>query len=73
MTLACVIDSYSRKNLSIRILNTLDASFCLDLYTEAVRLYGAPGIINTDQGFELPPGAFVSAVVPSGARLSMDG
>jgi putative transposase len=71
--LTCVMDIYSRKILSSVISNTLDASFCVDAYTEAVRLYGAPEIINTDQGSQFTSDAFVAAVATSGARLSMDG
>ncbi len=50
MYLTCVMDIYSRKILSSVISNTLDASFCVEADVEAVRLHGAPGIINTDQG-----------------------
>jgi putative transposase len=71
--LTCVMDIYSRKILSSVISNTLDASFCVDAYTEAVRLYGAPEIINTDQSSQFTSDAFVATVVASGARLSMDG
>ena len=73
MTLACVIDIYSRKILYSGISNTLNTSSCVDATTEEGRLYGSPEFINTGQGFELPPGAFVAAVTASGARLSMDG
>ena len=38
-----------------------------------VRLHGAPGIINTDQGSKFTSDAFVAAVAESGARLSMKG
>jgi putative transposase len=71
--LTCVMDIYSRKMLSSVISNTLDASFCVEAYTEAVRLYEAPEIINTDQGTHFTHYAFVGAVAVSGARLSMDG
>jgi len=71
--LTCVMDIYSRKILSSVISNTLDASFCVDAYTEAVRLHGAPEIINTDQGSQFTSDAFVAAVATSGAKLSMDG
>ena len=71
--LTCVIDIYSRKILSSVISNTLNASFCVDAYIEAVRLYGTPEIINTDQGSQFTSDAFVAAVATSGARLSMDG
>ena len=71
--LTCVMDIYSRKILSSVISNTLDASFCVEAYVEAVRLHGAPGILNTDQGSQFTSDAFVAAVATSGARLSMDG
>ena len=64
---------YSRKSPSRWISNTLDASFCVDASPEAVRLYGPPGIINSDQGSQLPSNACVAAVTPSGVNLSMDG
>ena len=71
--LTCVMDIYSRKILSTVISNTLDASFCVEAYEEAVTLYGSPEIINTDQGSQFTCDAFVAAVAASGARLSMDG
>jgi putative transposase len=71
--LTCVMDIYSRKILSSVISNTLDASFCVEAYVEAVRLHGAPAILNTDQGSQFTSDAFVAAVATSGAQLSMDG
>ena len=71
--LACVMDIYSRKILSSIISNTLDASFCVEAYKNAVWLHGAPNIINTDQGSQFTSDAFVAAVTESGAKLSMDG
>jgi putative transposase len=71
--LACVMDSCSRKNLSSVVSNTLDASFCIEEYTEAVRLYEAPEIINSDQGSQFTSDAFVTAVATSRARLIMAG
>ena len=60
--LTCVMDIYSRKILTSVITNTLDASFCVDAYVEAVRLHGAPDIINTDQGSQFTSNVFVAAV-----------
>ena len=71
--LACVMDIYNRKSLSSVLPNTRDASFCVDATKQAVRLYGVRRIINTDQGSQLPAGAFVTGVTAFGARLSMDG
>jgi putative transposase len=53
--MTCVMDIYSRKILSSVISNTLVASFCVEAYVEAVRIHGAPGIINTDRARSLHP------------------
>jgi putative transposase len=66
------MDIYSRKNPSSVVSNPLDASFSVEAYAEAVRLYEAYQIINTDQVAQFPSDAFVAAVAASGARLSMD-
>jgi putative transposase len=48
--LVAVIDWYSRKVLSWRLPNTLDSGFCVDCLEQALQVYGAPEIFNTDQG-----------------------
>jgi putative transposase len=48
--LVAVMDWYSRKVLSWRISNTMEASFCVDCLEEALRNYGKPEIFNSDQG-----------------------
>jgi len=48
--LVAIMDWASRKVLSWRLSNTLDASFCIDALEEAIALYGTPQIFNTDQG-----------------------
>ena len=53
--LVAVIDWHSRKVLSWRLSNTLDASFCVDALEEAIDTYGKPDIFNTDQGSCNPP------------------
>ena len=42
-----ITDWYSRKVLSWRISNTLDAMFCADCLEEALQRYGNPEIFNT--------------------------
>ena len=48
--LVAVIDWYSRKVLSWRISNSMDASFCVDCLEDALRSHGTPEIFNSDQG-----------------------
>ncbi|OSP48976.1 DDE-type integrase/transposase/recombinase, partial [Pseudoruegeria sp. SK021] len=48
--LVAVMDWYSRKVLSWRLSNSMDAGFCVEALKEALLRYGPPEIFNTDQG-----------------------
>ena len=48
--LVVVMDWYSRKVLSWRISNSMDARFCVDCLEEALRHFGKPELFNSDQG-----------------------
>ncbi len=71
--LVAVMDWYSRKVLSWRLSNTLDASFCVDALEEAVETYGAPEIFNTDQGSQFTSEDFTSVLKRHDIKISMDG
>ena len=71
--LTVILDWYSRKVLSWRLSNTLDADFCVEALNEAVTRYGVPEIVNTDQGAQYTSDAFTKAVKDCGAKISMDG
>lgn len=71
--LVAIIDLYSRKVLSYRFSNTMDASFCVEALEEAVMKWGEPAIFNTDQGSQFTSDAFVSVLESHGIRISMDG
>ncbi len=71
--LAAIIDLYSRKVLSWRISNTMDAEFCVAALEEAIAIWGVPGIFNTDQGSQFTSDAFVGVLETHGIRISMDG
>jgi putative transposase len=45
-----IIDWYSRRVLSWRISNSMEALFCVDCLGEAMRIHGKPEIFNSDQG-----------------------
>lgn len=68
-----VIDLHSRRKLSWRLSNTLDAEFCVEAFKDACERHGSPGIFNTDQGSQFTSEKFLKAVLGSGARVSMDG
>lgn len=71
--LVAIIDWYSRKVLSWRLSNTMEASFCVDCLEEAVRQYGRPEIFNSDQGVQFTAEAFTSVLKREGITISMDG
>lgn len=71
--LTAIIDHYSRKVLSYRLSNTMDASFCIECMKEAVRKYGIPAICNTDQGSQYTSKEFMDLLLSLDIRISMDG
>lgn len=73
MYLMAVIDWHSRKVLSFRLSNTLDADFCVETLNEALERYGQPQIFNTDQGAQFTSQAFTDTLKSAGVRISMDG
>ena len=68
-----MIDWYSRKVLSWRISNSMDAGFCVDCLEDALSQYGKPEIFNSDQGSQFTSDAFIGALKTAGVAISMDG
>ncbi|MDY6792866.1 MAG: IS3 family transposase, partial [Thermodesulfobacteriota bacterium] len=73
MYLVAVMDWNSRKVLSWRVSNTLDADFCVDALEEAIHRFGAPEIFNTDQGAQFTSSAFTDVLKHHNIKISMDG
>jgi putative transposase len=71
--LVAVMDWASRKVLSFRLSNTLTADFCLEALEEAIHRYGAPRIVNTDQGSQFTCVEFISRLKGHSIAISMDG
>ena len=71
--LVAVLDWYSRKVLSWRVSITMDVHFCIEALEEAIARYGAPEIVNTDQGSQFTSIAFTGLLKDHGIRISMDG
>lgn len=71
--LVAVIDWYSRKVLSWRISNSMDAVFCVDCLEDALRAHGTPEIFNSDQGSQFTSDAFTGVLKSNGITISMDG
>jgi putative transposase len=71
--LVAVMDWASRRVLSFRVSNTLDASFCVEALEEALDRHDAPEIFNTDQGSQFTSEAFTGLLASRGVAISMDG
>ena len=71
--LVAIIDWYSRKVLSWRVSNTMDAGFCVDCLEEAIETFGPPTMFNTDQGSQFTSDSFTGVLIKNGITISMDG
>jgi putative transposase len=71
--LVAIIDWYSRRVLSWRISNSMDAVFCVDCLEEALRHHGTPEVFNSDQGSQFTSLAFTDVIKRAGVVISMDG
>jgi putative transposase len=71
--LVAVMDWFSRRVLAWRVSIGMETTFCVEALQEAMDLYGAPKIFNTDQGVQFTSGAFIDKLAARGVRISMDG
>lgn len=71
--LVAIMDWFTRKVLAWRVSNTLEADFCVDALNEALHRFGAPEIMNSDQGSQFTSFAWTDRLKRAGARISMDG
>src|SRR5262249_8958237 len=72
MYLAATIDWFSRYVIALRLSNTLDGSFCLDVLEEALGR-GRPEVFNTDQGVQFTAQGWAGRLEAAGVAVSMDG
>ena len=71
--LTAVVDVATRYVLAHKVAITLEAVHAKEVIEQAFARYGAPGIVNTDQGSQFTATAFTDAVLARGCKLSMDG
>ena len=71
--LVAIMDWASRKVLSWRLSNTMDADFCVEALAEALNRFPKPRIFNTDQGGQFTSLDFTQKLKDAGIRISMDG
>jgi len=71
--LVAIIDWYSRRVLSWRISNSMEAVFCVDCLEDALREHGKPEVFNTDQGSQFTSDVFTDILKREDIAISMDG
>jgi putative transposase len=71
--LVAVMDWATRKVLSWKLSNTMEADFCIEALEEAMAKYGRPEIFNTDQGSQFTSPRFIEVLTGAGIKVSMDG
>ncbi|SMD05077.1 putative transposase [Primorskyibacter flagellatus] len=71
--LVAVMDWHSRKMLSWRLSNSMEAGFCIEALKEALARYGAPEIFNSDQGSQFTSTDFTDVLHDAKVKISMDG
>jgi putative transposase len=71
--LVAVMDWATRKVLSWRVSNTMDADFCIEALKEPLERFGKPEIFNTDQGSQFTSPRFTDVLRTADVRISMDG
>ena len=73
MYLVAVMDWATRRVLSWRVSNSMEADFCIEALEEALAKYGQPEIFNTDQGSQFTSARFTGVLEIKGIKISMDG
>ena len=73
MYLIAIIDVYSRFIVGWKISNSLEALNCIIVLKEAIRKYGLPQIVNSDQGSQFTSALWIKTLDDKGIKISMDG
>ena len=71
--LSVVMDWASRKVLAWRLSNTMTSDAPVAALEEAIARYGAPQIMNTDQGSQFTSADFIGVLEYNQIQISMDG
>lgn len=69
--LVAIMDWFSRKVLSWRLSNTMDAGFCVEALKDALAQYGPPEIFNSDQGSQFTSTDFTDVLRDAKVKISM--
>jgi len=73
MYMAAIIDWYSRYIVGYALSNTLEKTFIIDAIQKAIKQYGTPEIINSDQGAQFTSEEYLHLLQEKQIKISMDG
>lgn len=73
MYLCAIIDWHSRFIVGYTLSNTLERTFVLETIRKAIKRYGAPEIMNCDQGTQFTSEDYINLLKENNIKISMDG
>ncbi|QOR73874.1 IS3 family transposase [Cruoricaptor ignavus] len=73
MYLTAIIDVYSRYIVGWQLSNTLEMETQTSAMNEAIKKYGKPEIVNSDQGSQYTSSNWLDCMETHGVKISMDG
>ena len=73
MYMVAIIDWYSRYIVGFELSNTLDKTFVIEAIQKAIKRYGKPEIMNSDQGPQFTNEDYINLLKNNGIKISMDG
>ena len=73
MYMTAIIDWYSRYIVGFSVTNTLEKTSVVETVKKAIKKYGAPEIMNCDQGTQFTSDEYISVLKENSIKISMDG
>jgi putative transposase len=73
MYLCAIIDIHTRFVVSWGISNSMTAEWCCEIVAQAIKQYGKPEIVNSDQGSQFTSDVYINLLEKNGILISMDG
>lgn len=73
MYLTAIIDWYSYQIVGYTLSNTLGKAAVIETVEKAIKEYGKPEIMNSDQGSQFTSDEYINLLKENGIKISMDG
>lgn len=73
MYMVAIIDWYSRYIVGYSLSNSLETGFIIETIKKAIKRYGTPEIINSDQGAQFTSEKYINLLKENSIKISMDG